>query len=90
MTLGNSNVYLLTDNQILSKNNKKLLGSEDRQSLDIFTANIRLCFRNDPEKTWINGKKYSLYDHISKNQMFEINFLETVLWNDHFTIVYQN
>ena len=35
-------------------------------------------------------KKFSLYDHISKNQMFEVNFLETVLWVDHFKIVYQN
>ena len=39
-----------------------------------------------------NREKFSLIDHcfISKNQIFETVIIESILENDHFTIVYQS
>ena len=47
---------------------------------------------NTKKGTWTNGEKFSLIDNcfISKHQIFETDIIESILENDHFTVVYQS
>ena len=90
ITSGISNVYSSTDNLILFGDyNINILKETGKQLLNNFIAD------NGPEHkkaSWTNGEKFPLIDHcfISKNQIFEADIIESILENDHFTIVFQS
>ena len=93
MTSEISNVYSSTDNLILFGDyNINILKETGKQLLNNIIADNGLQFVNTKKTTWTNGKKLSLIDHcfISKHQIFETDIIESILDNDHFTIVYQS
>ena len=93
MTSEISNVYSSTDNLILLGDyNINILKEIGKQLQNNFIADNGLQYVNTKKATWTNGEKFSLIDHcfISKNQIFETDIIESILENDHFTIVYQS
>ena len=85
-----SNVYSTTDNLILFGDyNINILKKTGKQLLNNFLADNGLHYINTKKATWTNVEKFSLIDHcfISENQIFETDIIESILENDHFTIV---
>ena len=72
--------------------NINILKETGKQFLNNFIADNGLQYVNTKKAIWTNGEKFSLIDHcfISKNQIFETDIIESILENDHFTIVYQS
>ena len=93
MTSEISNVYTSTDDLILFGDyNINILKKTEKQLLINIIADNGLQYVNTKKATWTNGEKFSLIDHcfISENQMIETDIIESILENDHFTIVYQS
>ena len=87
-----TNFYSGTDNLIMFGDyNKNLPKETGKQLLNNFLADNGLLYTNTKKTAWRNGKKFSLIDHcfISRNQFFETDIIESILENDHFTLVYQ-
>ena len=93
MTSEISNVYSSTDNLILFGDyNINIHKETGKQLLNNFIADSGLQYVNTKKATWKKGDKFSLFDHcfISKNRIFQTDIIESILGNDHFTIVYQS
>ena len=93
MTSEISNVYSSPDNlSLFGDYNLNIPKETGKQLLNNFIADNGLQYLNTKKATRTNGENFSLIDQcfISKNQIFETDIIESILENDHFTIVNQS